>query len=228
MLRRLYPRSAYDVMAALALFLVVTGGTAFAVVAANQVNSQSIVNGQVKNVDLAANAVRTRKIQDGQVLSADVANNTLTGGDINESTLLGVNAAAVGGVTESRIKLAVAPGTDATREFTGPGFRTTLTCTHIGTSGYRVEAVPTSPDDYYHNELIAMVASPSSREASSQSSGATAEGTVILVGSAYGAPRAGQLFVRGGGKLTTIDYVGYVTDQPQACVFSGHMRVSPL
>jgi hypothetical protein len=33
MLRKLRPRSAYDVMAALALFLVVSGGTTFAVVA---------------------------------------------------------------------------------------------------------------------------------------------------------------------------------------------------
>jgi hypothetical protein len=99
MLAKLRPRSAYDVMAALALFLVVTGGTAFAVVAANQVNSQSIVNGQVKNEDLAPNSVGTGKIADGSIGNADlapnsvgtgkVADNSLTGADINVNTLPG-------------------------------------------------------------------------------------------------------------------------------------------
>jgi hypothetical protein len=87
MLRKLRPRSAYDVMAALALFLVVTGGTAFAVVAANQVNSQSIINGQVKNADLGANSVSSGK----------VIENTLTGADVKEPSLGQVPSAANSG-----------------------------------------------------------------------------------------------------------------------------------
>ena len=108
MLRKLRPRSAYDVMAALALFLVVAGGSAYAVVAANQVNSNSIVNGQVKNQDLATNSVGSGKIKPGgvkvsdlganSVVSSKVGNNVLTGADINEGTLSGVNASSLGGI----------------------------------------------------------------------------------------------------------------------------------
>jgi hypothetical protein len=71
MLRKLRPRSAYDICAAAALFLVLTGGTAFAVVASNQVNSASIIDGQVKSQDLAANSVRTGKVANGSLLAQD-------------------------------------------------------------------------------------------------------------------------------------------------------------
>jgi hypothetical protein len=71
MLSKLRPHSAYDVMAALALFLVVTGGTAFAVVSANQVNSASIIDHEVKKPDLASNSVVTVKVQDGSLLRQD-------------------------------------------------------------------------------------------------------------------------------------------------------------
>ena len=54
MIRRLRPRSLYDVLAALASLGVVAGGTAYA---ANTVFSTDIVDGQVKTVDLANNAV---------------------------------------------------------------------------------------------------------------------------------------------------------------------------
>jgi hypothetical protein len=84
MLRKLRPRSAYDLMAALALFLVVTGGTAFAVVASNQVNSSSIIDKQVKNQDLAADSVGGGKVID----------NSLGRADINESNLRKVPSAA--------------------------------------------------------------------------------------------------------------------------------------
>jgi hypothetical protein len=90
-------------MGALALFLVLTGGTAYA---ANTVFSEDIVNGEVKNPDLAANAVTTGKIANGGVglgdLAADsvnggkVVNNSLTGADVVESSLNGVFKTAPG------------------------------------------------------------------------------------------------------------------------------------
>jgi hypothetical protein len=108
MLRKLRPRSAYDVMAALALFLVVAGGSAYAVVAANQVNSNSIINGQVKNQDLATNSVGTGKIKPHGVKISDLGTNSvssekvgadaLNGGDVDESSFVGVNASQLGGV----------------------------------------------------------------------------------------------------------------------------------
>ena len=108
MLRKLRPRSAYDVMAALALFLVVAGGSAYAVVAANQVNSNSIIDLQVKNRDLATNSVGTGKIKPRGVKNSDLGTNSvssekvgadaLNGGDVDESSFVGVNASQLGGV----------------------------------------------------------------------------------------------------------------------------------
>jgi hypothetical protein len=79
MLARLRSRrpSHTTIVAYLALFIAVGGGTAFAVVGANQVNSASIIDGQVKNADIGANQIGPGKIVD----------NSLTGTDINASTL---------------------------------------------------------------------------------------------------------------------------------------------
>jgi hypothetical protein len=88
MWRSLRPRSAYDVMAALALFLVVAGGTAYALAAANSVDSASIIDGEVRNRDVAANAIGSGKV------IAD----SLRGEDIDESTLGAVpNSNRLGG-----------------------------------------------------------------------------------------------------------------------------------
>jgi hypothetical protein len=70
MFAKLRPRSVYDVMAALSLFLVVAGGTAFA---ANTVFSSDIVDGEVKNPDLASGAVTNGKLAGGAVTSETVA-----------------------------------------------------------------------------------------------------------------------------------------------------------
>ena len=104
MLAKLRPRSAYDVIAALALFIALATGSAYA---ANTVFSSDIVDGEVKGPDLAANAVGSGKIADrqvknadlsigasssntiadGGVLSADVRDDNLTGADLLESSL---------------------------------------------------------------------------------------------------------------------------------------------
>ena len=56
-------------MGALALFLVLTGGVAYA---ANTIASGDIIDGEVKTADLAANAVNSARIADGQVTLADI------------------------------------------------------------------------------------------------------------------------------------------------------------
>jgi hypothetical protein len=81
----------------LALFLVLTGGTAEALNGSNTVFSDDIVNKEVKNPDLALgavstnrlapNAVKTGRVADGTLTGSDVADDTLTGGQILESTL---------------------------------------------------------------------------------------------------------------------------------------------
>jgi hypothetical protein len=91
-------------MGALALFLVLSGGTAWA---ANTVFSTDIVNGEVKNPDLATNAVTSAKIKNGEAKLGDLApdsvngakavNNSLTA-DVAESSLGEVPAATLGGL----------------------------------------------------------------------------------------------------------------------------------
>jgi hypothetical protein len=97
MLDQLRSRLTYaNVVATLALFLAVGGGTAFAVVAANQVDSNSIINGQVKKPDIGANSVGTGKVIDNSLKGADIDEATLVqvgagavfGGDTNKSTIL--------------------------------------------------------------------------------------------------------------------------------------------
>lgn len=75
MLRTFTSHLRHHWMGALALFLVLTGGTAFAVtqIDRNSVKSKHIVDGQVKEADLADGSVTTDKIPDGTVSNADLA-----------------------------------------------------------------------------------------------------------------------------------------------------------
>jgi hypothetical protein len=65
-----------NVVGYVAVFIALSG-TAYAVdgplAGQNQVGSEDIINGEVKNNDLGANAVATGKIGDGQVQSSDLA-----------------------------------------------------------------------------------------------------------------------------------------------------------
>ncbi len=66
-------------MGALALFLVLAGGTAYA---ANTIGSSDIIDGQVKTADIGNNQVRSADVRDDAL-----ANGGLTGADIVESSL---------------------------------------------------------------------------------------------------------------------------------------------
>ena len=94
MIRRLRPRSLYDVLATLAFFGVLTGGVAYA---ANTIGSSDIIdesilsrdvkNGQLGTPDLAADAVRTGQVLNESLTGHDIQNNTIGGADVNESLL---------------------------------------------------------------------------------------------------------------------------------------------
>ena len=94
-MRRIRNRLTYaNVVATLALVLVIAGGTAYA---ANTVFSEDIVNGEVKTADIGTNEVRSADVRDdtlanGGLGSADIAKNSLKGPDIAESTLQNVDA----------------------------------------------------------------------------------------------------------------------------------------
>lgn len=73
-------------LALLCLFLIIGGGTAWAV-DRNSVRSKHIVNGQVKTPDLKGGAVKAGKIADNAVRANKVLDESLGGADINEDTL---------------------------------------------------------------------------------------------------------------------------------------------
>jgi hypothetical protein len=81
-------------MGALALFLVLASGTAYA---ANTVFSSDIVDGQVKTPDLDGGAVISEKVADESLKGRDVFDNTLKGADIDESTLSSVGGGGAAG-----------------------------------------------------------------------------------------------------------------------------------
>jgi hypothetical protein len=65
--------NATTVIACLALFFAMAGGSAIALKGRNSVDSGDIKKGQVKNSDLANNAVTSKKIKNGQVKPGDLA-----------------------------------------------------------------------------------------------------------------------------------------------------------
>jgi hypothetical protein len=76
-------------MGALALFLVLTGGVAYA---ANTIASGDIIDGEVKTADLGANAVNSSKLANGQVQVADlgqgaVATDELANGQVKAADI---------------------------------------------------------------------------------------------------------------------------------------------
>jgi len=76
---RLQPRSAYDLMAAIALFIAVGGGGAYAAatigardIKNNAIHSRHIKDGQVKHVDLGANSVGFGNVKSGSLRPRDL------------------------------------------------------------------------------------------------------------------------------------------------------------
>jgi hypothetical protein len=116
-LRKLRPRSIYDVFALLALIVAVGGTSAYA---ANTVFSTDIVNGEVKSVDIGDGEVGSADVKDNSIntfdvhsfLGVDVVDDTLTGADVNESTLGTVPSSVLGGLGRNGVRQngEIAPG----------------------------------------------------------------------------------------------------------------------
>jgi hypothetical protein len=78
-LTKLRPRSAYDVMAAVAFFVAIAGGGAYAAatigpndIKSDAIRSLHIKDGEVHRADLAFGAVGTRRVIDGSLLRQDI------------------------------------------------------------------------------------------------------------------------------------------------------------
>jgi hypothetical protein len=79
MFQRLRPRSAYDVIALLALFVAVATGGAYA---ANTIRTEDIVDGEVKSADLGLDSVTSNRIKAGNVINTDLGPDAVTTGKI--------------------------------------------------------------------------------------------------------------------------------------------------
>jgi hypothetical protein len=95
----------------LALFLVLTGGTAMAVDGSlpgqNTVGSADIINGEVAGDDLGASAVGSAKIDDGAVKNADLAPGASASNTIRDGSVKGID------VDEASLSGGEIPGTTA-------------------------------------------------------------------------------------------------------------------
>jgi hypothetical protein len=109
MLRKLMPRSVYDVMAAVGCFAALATGTAYA---ANTVFSSDIVDGEVKSVDIGNNEIGSADVKDNTIntfdvhsfLGVDVVDGTLTGADVQDGTLKDED---VGSATRTSVDVAI-------------------------------------------------------------------------------------------------------------------------
>jgi hypothetical protein len=72
----------------LALFLVLTGGTAYALDGSNTVFTDDIVNGEVKVADIGQGAVATEEIVNGQVKAADIGDGEVKSAEIANGQVL--------------------------------------------------------------------------------------------------------------------------------------------
>jgi hypothetical protein len=74
-----------NVIGYVALFLVLTGGTAYALDGSNTVFTDDIVNGEVRNPDIATDSVGSGKVIDDSLRGVDIAN-AADGADVVNAT----------------------------------------------------------------------------------------------------------------------------------------------
>jgi hypothetical protein len=85
MLRKCLSHIRSQWMGALALFLVLTTGSAYALAGSNTVFSDDIVNGQVTDKDVGDNAIRAAELADGSVNSRELVNGGVKGIDLRNN-----------------------------------------------------------------------------------------------------------------------------------------------
>jgi hypothetical protein len=88
MLRRLRPRSIYDVMAAVACFVALAGGVAYA---DNEFTGANIKDGSLTGADVFDNTLSSADVTDGSLTGTDVKDASLTGADVLDNTLSGAD-----------------------------------------------------------------------------------------------------------------------------------------
>ncbi len=127
-----------NVMATLAVFLVLGGGAALAAgqigknsVGAKQLKKNAVISAKIKNgavtaAKIAGGTITGAQVKSGSLTGVNVQDGSLTGTDINQSTLTSVRASNVLGVALNGNCTAAAP------------FPAGVSATTIGTSGCKV------------------------------------------------------------------------------------------
>jgi hypothetical protein len=100
-----------NVMATIAVFLVLSGGTAVALNGSNTVFSDDIVNGEVKAADIGSNAVGSGKISDGGVQGIDILDGTVDSPDILDGAVTN-NDVHKNAITSGKVQDESLTGTD--------------------------------------------------------------------------------------------------------------------
>jgi hypothetical protein len=242
LLRKLIAVARQQYIGLIALF-VALGGSAYA---AATINSGDVVNDSLTGGDVRGRAAKPGKpFTQGSLTGADVlgspgvngglsgfdlANESIRGIDVQESTLGTVpSAASVGGVVESDFSYSQPELTGLTQVFNGDGYRIEMGCPTQGTASVHVYATaagtyifstyPISGDaNSVHNEV---------------SDGTTQYETRLSAYQFSNGRSSGQLVVRSGSRLTTMDWAAAGVDNGfgragQRCFFFGHKRVSNL
>jgi hypothetical protein len=85
-----------NVVATLALFLAIGGGTVYAALelGRNDVKSKNIKKGAVKTSDLGKEAVTGAKVKEGSIAGGDLQDGTITAAEIQDGTITGGDIAA--------------------------------------------------------------------------------------------------------------------------------------
>jgi hypothetical protein len=185
MLRRIGAHIRNQWIGTVALFLVLTGGTAMAVdgslpgqntvgsadiingevtqndIAADSVGSAKIVDQSVKNNDLGLGASSSNTIADGGVQGIDVKDNSLKGDDIDESSLQGIGSGSAilgsGGLRSFAGDVCSSP-TNCPLQFN----RNVTSVTNPTTGAYCIEVSNANPAD------AALIASAESSDATKE------------------------------------------------------------
>lgn len=177
LLRRLRSRLTYaNVVATLALFLVLGGGTALAsyVVSSNSQigpgtvsghkpptgKHSNIIAGSVNGTDLSANSVNSSQVTNGSLLGSDIHANTIMGSNLN--------ANSVAGTLQVRTAYTAAgPGADPDNFYTQGPWTLTGTCVDDGAGNFHAKID-------LHNSADAVVATNDGAGARVSTGGTTA------------------------------------------------------
>jgi hypothetical protein len=102
----------------LCLFLIVSGGTAYATHpgGANTISSDDIINGQVRTADIGANQVRAPDLSDASVTSAQILDNSVSGTDIANASV-GFDDLSANSVTSTEVVNGSLRGVDVGTQF---------------------------------------------------------------------------------------------------------------